>query len=615
MPNQFILTDAGLYAASLATPTGPYIQIVAFKLGDDFATAPLPTNTALVGNTVYNGVPASFSYYDSKTIQINLEVPAEVGPFDYGELGLYLPGDVLFARFSYGVLRTKQTSISSGYANVLRIKALITLAQGPAVFNINPGTQQTTLEVANFSLVNTPLDNPENPLAIVHEPNNFQESTLLYRTDQTLWNLVNYVKIGTAGITGTSDATHIDSTYFANLYQPVSGSLGKYVIQTAGGYLRTISGISGNRAMLAHPIDTSSLLGQNISVYELDTMLLNELATSISSVKLTIANLDLYLGLAILNNANYAVSTGSTNPPPEIFSITFNAANPANSKLYVNGNGPYPLLDTFGDLLPVGLISAGETRTVIFANDTCVVQAQPVQGFPDGTRMAFNQSFAPPGWIKDTNAYLNDSIMRLVTSSVNTGGAANFSNWNALTSVGPDVNYAGSPGVGVSTGAVQHTHSIVNNVKYNDFIIAVRGNSIPSALAPDTNFSASVLSGVAPLSVTFTDLSSRSPTNWAWDFNNDGIIDSVQQNPVYVFTTPGLYSIALTATNAQGSTLKKVNAMITVGDSNPPVSNFSAMPVIGAPPLEVTFSNLTTGLATSYLWDFGDGTVSTDPNP
>ena len=72
------------------------------------------------------------------------------------------------------------------------------------------------------------------------------------------------------------------------------------------------------------------------------------------------------------------------------------------------------------------------------------------------------------------------------------------------------------------------------------------------------NFSASVLSGTAPLTVQFNDTTLIQSTSWSWDFNNDGISDSTQQNPVHTYTTPGIYTVNLTVTNEYGtfSTLK-----------------------------------------------------------
>jgi PKD repeat protein len=47
----------------------------------------------------------------------------------------------------------------------------------------------------------------------------------------------------------------------------------------------------------------------------------------------------------------------------------------------------------------------------------------------------------------------------------------------------------------------------------------------------------------------------------------------------------------------------------------PPVANFSGSPLSAAIPLEVVFTNSSTGTISSYLWDFGDGETSTEENP
>jgi PKD repeat protein len=66
-------------------------------------------------------------------------------------------------------------------------------------------------------------------------------------------------------------------------------------------------------------------------------------------------------------------------------------------------------------------------------------------------------------------------------------------------------------------------------------------------------FTANVTSGIAPLTVKFTDQSLGLPTSWKWDFNNDGVVDSTTQNPSYTYTKGGIYSVKLVASNP-GST-------------------------------------------------------------
>lgn len=52
-----------------------------------------------------------------------------------------------------------------------------------------------------------------------------------------------------------------------------------------------------------------------------------------------------------------------------------------------------------------------------------------------------------------------------------------------------------------------------------------------------------------------------------------------------------------------------------VNEQNPPVASFTATPTSGPCPLTVTFSDTSTGSPASWLWDFGDGNISTEQNP
>ncbi|MCF8298284.1 MAG: T9SS type A sorting domain-containing protein [Melioribacteraceae bacterium] len=60
------------------------------------------------------------------------------------------------------------------------------------------------------------------------------------------------------------------------------------------------------------------------------------------------------------------------------------------------------------------------------------------------------------------------------------------------------------------------------------------------------NFEATTTEGTAPLTVQFTDLSNGNVASiWEWDFNNDGTIDSYDQNPEYTYQDTGYYSVNL----------------------------------------------------------------------
>jgi len=130
---------------------------------------------------------------------------------------------------------------------------------------------------------------------------------------------------------------------------------------------------------------------------------------------------------------------------------------------------------------------------------------------------------------------------------------------------------------------------------------------------PVANFTADVTSGTTPLTVNFTDTSTNTPTSWAWDFGDTGT--STSQNPQHIYSTPGTYTVALTATNAGGSNTNTKTSYITA-IIPAPVANFTATPTSGAFPLTVNFTDTSTNTPTSWAWDFGDGSpIVTDQSP
>jgi len=65
------------------------------------------------------------------------------------------------------------------------------------------------------------------------------------------------------------------------------------------------------------------------------------------------------------------------------------------------------------------------------------------------------------------------------------------------------------------------------------------------------DFTADITSGNAPLLIHFMDNSPGFPISWEWDFDNDGEIDSTQQNPFYTYKNEGTYSVKLLVKNKE----------------------------------------------------------------
>jgi PKD repeat protein/glucose/arabinose dehydrogenase len=98
------------------------------------------------------------------------------------------------------------------------------------------------------------------------------------------------------------------------------------------------------------------------------------------------------------------------------------------------------------------------------------------------------------------------------------------------------------------------------------------------------DFTASVIIGAAPLSVTFTDTSTApSPTSRLWDFG-DGT-SSTATNPTHVYTEDGRYTVRLTVSGAAGIAVQQKTDYIKVGAPpkiamiavNPPNSSDNAV--------------------------------------
>lgn len=76
------------------------------------------------------------------------------------------------------------------------------------------------------------------------------------------------------------------------------------------------------------------------------------------------------------------------------------------------------------------------------------------------------------------------------------------------------------------------------------------------------NFTASQRTGVNPLTVSFTDSSYNTPTSWAWSFGDGST--STDQNPTHTYANAGVYTVSLTATNANGADVQTKSNYITV---------------------------------------------------
>jgi PKD repeat protein len=99
-----------------------------------------------------------------------------------------------------------------------------------------------------------------------------------------------------------------------------------------------------------------------------------------------------------------------------------------------------------------------------------------------------------------------------------------------------------------STNLVVLAHSGAGRYFHN-FVSLGGGGGAP----PDASFTAVPSSGAAPLTVQFTDTSTGAVNSRAWDFQNDGTVDSTAAAPTFTYTSANTYTARLTVTNSAGS--------------------------------------------------------------
>jgi gliding motility-associated-like protein len=150
-------------------------------------------------------------------------------------------------------------------------------------------------------------------------------------------------------------------------------------------------------------------------------------------------------------------------------------------------------------------------------------------------------------------------------------------------------------------------------VRYkNGCLIASSVRDTVTVIQSHADFNFDKSSGCVPAIFKFTDASTSSAggvTSFTWTFDNN--TTSSGNSASHTYNAIGTFPVRLTVGNAMGcrdSLVKSVHVSEVSADFDIDVNN-----VCGGKPIH--FSNKSSSNAVTYLWDFGDGTTSTDSAP
>jgi PKD repeat protein len=229
--------------------------------------------------------------------------------------------------------------------------------------------------------------------------------------------------------------------------------------------------------------------------------------------------------------------TDTSTGPPDSWSWTFGDIGMGNTSSSQSPTHTYSNPGTYSVNLTV--TSFEGINTLIKTNYITVYPPPPVAGF-FGTPVS-----GAPG---------------LVVSFTDTStGSPTDWNWTFGDIGAANTSTSQNPSHTYSTAGTYSVTLTAANAGGNNTL--TRTGYITVVVPPVANFTGAPTSGRAPLTVSFTDTSTNSPTGWNWTFGDIGAGNtSTSQNPSHIYTTPGTYSVNLTVTNLGGnSSLVRTN--------------------------------------------------------
>lgn len=261
------------------------------------------------------------------------------------------------------------------------------------------------------------------------------------------------------------------------------------------------------------------------------------------------------LGLLLLASAVLAGCGGdgsSSGPPPEAYFSAFPTGGYVPSEVQFTDKSLGNIHTREWDLDGDGIVDS-TSRNPRYAYDTpgtytITLTVVGPGGTSTDTREQYLEFTYPPctaDFVVSTSKSDDGIEARFTDQSTGyvSGWAWDFGDGESSTERNPRHTYTEfglySVGLTITASECEDTETKADYIRYD--------------APPEARFSADPISGQAPVTIQFLDLSSGEMRTWKWDFDNDGKIDSTDRNPLYTYEEAGNYTVRLTVTGPGGT--------------------------------------------------------------
>ena len=187
MASTFILNRQALNQLQSASPLQARLEFSTFRLGSAVGYEPTDLETGPRGTVVHTGVIATKDLPDG-SVDLLIALSPDVGPFDFGEIHLYLSSGLLGATYAFPVMQSKLQASSNGVNSSFVVHCLLKVSQG----------------VASITFAAPALSTVPKLTSITGGPNTLGTDVVdadglrLVRDTGNKWSIDNHVRIRTA---------------------------------------------------------------------------------------------------------------------------------------------------------------------------------------------------------------------------------------------------------------------------------------------------------------------------------------------------------------------------------------------------------------------------------